>query len=185
MKWLVTALSTTNILLAWAAFYFLPKHPDVAFTLLFCGLLGDLLDGFLARRWQVTSRTGTWLDSLSDVALYLLFPLRYWVIHNGLPLPVALVVMAAGIFRLIRFSLRGFIPSQKGLSYAGVPVYYLQIVLAVTLVAPLSLAWLIGMLVAISVLMVSTIPIRKASLRTFVLGLGIYVVLYFFSRHGN
>lgn len=179
MKWIVTSVSATNILFAWGAFFFLPKNADVAFTLLFIALLGDLLDGFLARRWHVTSKVGTWLDSASDLPLYLLFPVRYWMTTNDLPLAVASVIVLAGVFRLIRFSLRGYLSTPTGLSYVGLPVYFLQILLAITILVPLPLSWLVGLLVLISLLMVSTLPIRKISVPTFLVGLVAYVFIYF------
>jgi cardiolipin synthase len=55
-----------------AAWAILAEH-DAAALLIFAGAgLSDLADGFVARRWGFTSRSGAWLDPIADKLLMLL-----------------------------------------------------------------------------------------------------------------
>jgi phosphatidylglycerophosphate synthase len=45
-------------------------HYAVALAIALCALATDLADGYLARRWRVSSETGYFLDGLSDKAFY-------------------------------------------------------------------------------------------------------------------
>ncbi len=53
-------------------------HPTLAVALLASGILTDLLDGILARRWQVQSDVGSHLDSLADVPFCIAIALATW-----------------------------------------------------------------------------------------------------------
>lgn len=175
MKWLVTSITSIAIVGGWAACGLLFTNELLAFTLLFIALVADLLDGYAARRWHVVSRMGVWLDSTADVALYLLFPLTFWVIHTEVDYWVVVIVASCGLFRLVRFSVRGGLGSSpNGLTYAGLPVYYIQILLALTLVMMPSKLFLSALLLIISFLMVTLLPVRKTSVRTFIVGLVVY-----------
>lgn len=185
MKVIVLTLTTLAIGAGWGAWWLIPTHQGVAWILLFVGLSADLFDGFFARRYNVVSTFGAWLDTVADVALYILFPLRFWMIHFHLPAWVAVAVLAAGLFRLARFSTRGFMQTSGRLSYAGLPVYYLQILLAVTLVWSMPAPMLGMILLSMLVLMVSTISVHKTSVRTFVIGLAVYAVVVVRRLYGN
>ena len=47
-------------------------------VLLLASLLSDAIDGYIARRFNVTSKLGAKLDSLGDMAIYLTIPICAW-----------------------------------------------------------------------------------------------------------
>lgn len=185
MKAVVLGLTSSAVIFGWTSWVLLPTHQQPAFILLIIALTADLFDGYVARRWNITSRLGAWLDTLADIFLYLLFPLRYWQAHDHLPMMVFVLVLGAGLFRLIRFSLQGLKKTNSGLKYTGLPVYYLQIFLALTLIIQLPTIWLSTILALISILMVSRLPIPKTSVRSFVVGLVAYVVIIIITQYGG
>lgn len=60
---LPNALSLSRIPLA---FFFFSQDPLVRLLSLFLAMASDLLDGFLARRWGVSSSFGLWIDPICD-----------------------------------------------------------------------------------------------------------------------
>jgi len=62
------------------AWLILEGHDTAAFLLFAAAGLSDGLDGFIARHWQVTSRSGAWLDPAADKLLMLLCLLALWQI---------------------------------------------------------------------------------------------------------
>jgi CDP-diacylglycerol--serine O-phosphatidyltransferase len=181
MKLFVNTLTIIGIALAFTAVWIFPHFPKTAFVLIFPALIIDLLDGYIARRFNATSTLGKWLDSLSDIPLYLLFPLQYWITENNIPLFIAVIVTICGIFRLIRFSIQGFLQKNGELTYRGLPVYYLQILLVLTIIIPISSIWLSIALISVSIMMISPIKIPKTSIKVFLIGLLVYffILIYY------
>jgi CDP-diacylglycerol--glycerol-3-phosphate 3-phosphatidyltransferase len=56
------------------------------------GAWTDLLDGYLARRWQISSRTGAWLDPLAD-KLLVGAPIVTMVALDRFPLWAAILIL--------------------------------------------------------------------------------------------
>ncbi len=81
-----------------------------ALILLTALIASDWLDGYLARRLQVISRTGTWLDPLADkvmvLGLYVFFAL--WCSLSGAPLtswfwlPITIITLREGYMIVLR-----------------------------------------------------------------------------------
>src|SRR5438874_10068745 len=106
--------------------------PPLAFACVIVAMAFDMIDGPLARKVGVTSRAGGWLDTLTDACIYVLFPAIFWWQAYGLPLGVLAIFGGAGLFRLVRFMLRGFEAEGAKLFYLGMPVFYSQFLLIVT-----------------------------------------------------
>lgn len=151
-----------------------------AFALVVVAMASDMIDGALARRTGVESRLGRWLDSFGDLLIYLLFPAIYWRLAYDLALPVLVLFVGAGCFRLVRFTLIGLTEQRGKLFYGGMPVYYDQLVLALTLAIRLDQLLLSIVLVAVSVLAVSTIPFFKLPVRVLSMGLVVYIAIIAF-----
>lgn len=65
----------------------------VAAAVFVAGALTDLLDGYLARRWNVSTRTGQWLDPLADKA-FVAAPVVTLAALGDFPLWAAVVLIA-------------------------------------------------------------------------------------------
>ncbi len=78
---------------------------DLIFVIIFFLLAcSDGLDGYLARRYQLVSSLGAWLDHVSD-KIFIAFFSTYWLFLDSNPL-VIFVIMASQIRELIALSLR-------------------------------------------------------------------------------
>jgi phosphatidylglycerophosphate synthase len=60
------------LLLAWEG------HRNAFIVLLFVSLVSDAIDGYIARRFNASSRLGAKFDSLGDMAIYLTIPICAW-----------------------------------------------------------------------------------------------------------
>ncbi len=82
LAWLPNSISLIRLLsaplLLWLAS---GAHAGVFAACLMLALASDLLDGWLARRLQVTSPAGALLDSIADIALTLAILLSIWLLH--------------------------------------------------------------------------------------------------------
>jgi CDP-diacylglycerol--glycerol-3-phosphate 3-phosphatidyltransferase len=81
-KIIPNALSMLRILLC-VALAFLPLLSPLFLTVYLLAGVSDMLDGFLARRWGVSSRLGAYLDSAADfllcaVLLFRMLPAFAW-----------------------------------------------------------------------------------------------------------
>lgn len=53
-------------------------HRNAFIVLLFASLVSDVIDGYIARRFNISSKLGAKLDSLGDMAIYLTIPICAW-----------------------------------------------------------------------------------------------------------
>ena len=98
------------LFLAWEGY----RHAFI--ILLFVSLLSDAVDGYIARRFNVSSKLGARLDSLGDMAIYLTVPICAWWLWPQILKQEALfvlIVIAAYIVPLIA----GLIKFRKIPSY--------------------------------------------------------------------
>lgn len=64
-------------------------------VLLFAALVSDVIDGYIARKHNVSSKLGTKLDSLGDMAIYLTVPICAWWLWPQILKREALFVLIA------------------------------------------------------------------------------------------
>src|SRR5690606_1298780 len=88
-------------------------------ALLFLAMLGDALDGLLARRMGLTRAFGRYLDGFMDVLIYLAVPALVFYLSgfNGAWGAVLLLMIACGCVRLAVFNDIGNIEDGGGLAY--------------------------------------------------------------------
>lgn len=115
-----------------AAVLLLLEHSHPHKTLFVTGLvllggIADFFDGFLARRWGVSSEMGKQLDSFADLVTFGIAPVALvnYITqcgHSLLVIFASLLYVAAGAFRLARYNLSDFSKHFMGLpiTIAGV-----------------------------------------------------------------
>lgn len=191
------ALSFGALLTAWAAILVLLRgFFYLSFSLALSALVLDAFDGMLARRLGQESEFGRQLDSHVDVFIYLVYPALacylFLGVSGALGVAALSVFMAAGIFRLVRFTLQGFAATADGArAYSGMPVYYNHLLLLALLALKLYgfqyfEAAASGTLLAAAALMVSRVKVPKpVSVPAFAaLLLGIALLFAFMEFYG-
>ena len=161
MKQVISTLSLLSLTSALAAIIFLLNgRLTIAFLSLFVALAFDMIDGPIARKYGVASKQGAIFDMLTDVPLHLIFPAL--LLHAfGVSIWLLGLFVLAGIFRLVRFTLRGHLDKGDKLYYQGVPVYYSHFLILLYLLFPLPSLLLDFLLVILGLLMVSLVPTYK------------------------
>ena len=178
-----------------AAALVLAGHYWVGCGLLFIAMLGDALDGWLARAWGLTSEFGCYLDSFMDTFMYLVVPallLYQWGMQgvHGVPL---VLMMGCGAIRLSVFNQIGNISNEQGQrAYLGMPVFWSPFIVAGVLFLDIGLPTSVVRLIAdlaitlFSLCMLWHRPFFKfSSLRQMIaltLGLALFCFLIAWSR---
>jgi CDP-diacylglycerol--serine O-phosphatidyltransferase len=158
---------------------------------LFIGLAAvvDFLDGFVARLFKASSEMGKQLDSLADVVsfgvapgmiLYQLLRLSFAQSPTGLDTPmiwlsIAFILPAAAAWRLAKFNLdseqtyhfKGVPTPAAGLLVASFPLIYWNIGEPWARELLLNKWVLIGVILGLSFLMVSSIPMMSLKFKDF------------------
>ena len=84
--------------------------------LLLASLVSDAIDGYIARRFNVTSKLGAKLDSLGDMAIYLTIPICAWWLWPQILKQEALFVFIAIVSYIVPL-IAGLIKFRKVPSY--------------------------------------------------------------------
>lgn len=127
-------------------------------------------DGYLARRWAVTSDFGEQFDSLADMTSFVLAPavlLYLWAASMAgsavWPAVAAVSFVVAGAFRLARFSVGNPAPNR----FSGLPSATAAAVVAMTfLVFADARTWTPALALLLAALMASTLPYPKPTTAT-------------------
>lgn len=134
----------------------------LATSLLFLAMLGDALDGMLARRLKLERNFGRYLDGFMDELIYLVAPALLFYLHgfNGFWSVFLLAMLVAGCTRLAVFNDIGNIKESSeensGLAYLGMPVFWSVFILAGYLLLALVLpAFWLHALLALALLLFS------------------------------
>lgn len=137
MKNLPNILSITRLAVS-GLLFFLGGYPSL-FTILYlyCGI-SDVADGYIARRYKAESAMGAMLDTLGDVAMYLLIVFVFFsqttIFSNTFALVLLLAIIAFKMINLLltklKFGLWGVIHTIAYkvigfLVYISLPLYYL------------------------------------------------------------
>jgi phosphatidylserine synthase len=147
------------------------------------GIILDLLDGHIARKYNIKSKIGTWLDTLHDIVLYLITP-AIWLQNSNEKL-LYLVIFCCGLLRLVRFSNSGLKFKSEKQYYVGMPVYFNVLLIPIILVSSkfsydlLFLELLI--FPSISYLMISNIEFPKWNMQTSAAYLMVFNIIMYVS----
>jgi len=163
------AVSLLSLAVAWAAIGLAVTGQLRASVL--CALLAfllDMADGYIARRFKVSSEFGRQLDSMIDVVNYSVYAAvlsAFYLAPGVLGWALGFLIVATGILRLLRFNIEGFTDDEPVKYYRGIVVVHLSLA-AITLL--LLKQWLgdvalvsVVVLAVLSVLQLSLIRIRK------------------------
>lgn len=107
-KIIPNVITIIRMCLALSLLLFTPLSPGFLFVYLLAGA-SDILDGFFARRWNVSSRVGAYLDSAADFLLFAvlllifipLFVWPFWIVCGMVA--IAAVRIAAMIVCYVKF----------------------------------------------------------------------------------
>jgi len=148
---------------------------SIAFCLILGAILFDEVDGYLARRLEVTTKLGGWLDTVADIFTFLLFPVTYWYQKMHPATLLLALLCAAGVYRLFRHAIWGYQIRGDGLAFIGVPCSSIHVLLGVSLAIPMPTVILETLLILLSVAMVSNIRIPKPTIKYPLAGLTLYI----------
>lgn len=150
------------------------KEPELALIAGIASFVFDSLDGVIARKLKKVTDFGRQIDSFMDAMIYLVFPGYFVLIFMNAYLPLTLfcvgLVLAFGIFRLIRFNEIGFVQNKKGqISYPGLgTAYVFPVIVSLYLINRLLdyriIYFIPIILITMSLAMVSEVPVRKPRL---------------------
>ena len=163
IRHLPNLLSALRLLAApFAAWAILHDHDTVALLVFAAAGLSDGLDGFIARRWRVTSDFGAWLDPAADKLLMLLCFIALFAVGATPLWLLVLVVAASGAIAAGWLAIKAMHlpvaarPLLVGKASTAVQILYVLAVLlllAFDLDAPrlaLSAAWACGLSIILS-----------------------------------
>ncbi|MEX0616423.1 MAG: CDP-alcohol phosphatidyltransferase family protein [Candidatus Woykebacteria bacterium] len=122
-------VSYLALLLAWISILLLINgrfHLSLGTALV--AFIADTFDGFLARRFKQESEFGRQLDSFVDAFIYLIYPSLVFYLHFKLQDLTSVVILyifvLAGVFRLVRFNIVGYVGEKTKMGYPGLPVVF-------------------------------------------------------------
>ena len=105
MKIIPNILSALRIIIAPILLYLAWfGHKKYFIIFLIISLLSDAIDGFIARKLELTTKAGAKLDSVGDMTTYLVVPLCAWWLWPEIlkkEAPYVLIAVSAYIFPLI------------------------------------------------------------------------------------
>lgn len=131
-------ISGIALLFSWLAIVFVIKGLFYAsFGFILLAFVFDALDGYLARFLGLDNKFGRALDGYVDVVNYLIYPaiafFVFFKLTSSLSLISIFVFLAAGVFRLARFEVRGIKKQENKMYYEGLPVFVSPIIILIFL----------------------------------------------------
>ena len=117
------------LLLSWVSILFLLDDKFyLSLGTMLLAFIADTLDGWLARKLKPESDFGRQLDGFVDIFIYLLYPSLVYYLHFKFQDLISVVILyifiGAGVFRLVRFNIVGYIEKKFTKSYPGLPVFF-------------------------------------------------------------
>lgn len=163
-------LSLTALLFAWSsAVLLLGGEVNWGILVMFGSFLFDKLDGYYARKHDISSSFGRQIDSFIDVFAYLVTgALLYHVAlspHPVMTIIVGFAILAFGGLRLVRHASEGFGESGGTSYYVGYTVVHLNFVVLLTYYLDLFVAGWNGWFAAVPILLLC--PLMVSGYRSY------------------
>ena len=136
----------------------------------------DILDGYIARKLNISSALGRQLDSFLDSFNYLIltcfFIYTFLNFNTQLTFLIIFITLTGGVLRLARHNLTGFNKKNNSLYYTGLIVPYTQFAVITIFFTTIHISedtiyLLLPILLIISLLMISDFKIKKVKNYTF------------------
>ena len=121
-------ISAIALLFSWLAIIFVIQNLFYAsFGFILLAFVFDALDGYVARKMCLENKLGRVLDGYVDVINYLVYPAIAFFIFFEMTSIISQIAifafLAAGVFRLARFQIRGIKTQESKMYYEGLPVF--------------------------------------------------------------
>jgi CDP-diacylglycerol--serine O-phosphatidyltransferase len=188
MKYLIVNTFTLfSILISFFATFLLIRGDFyTSLSLILISFLLDMLDGFIARRLDACSKFGRVFDSISDVFIFIVFPIifiyLYFGVDNILQEIILFIFLCSGIYRLIRFTRLGLLVQEENIYYQGMPVFFshpilLTLILFRNIWPDISSGLWPSMIMIYSGFMVSMIRFRKPKSLWSILSISCFILI--------
>ena len=150
---LPNAVSMSRLLLA--ALFVVRREPTGRFAILLIASATDFLDGWIARRSRLTSRTGALIDPIAD-RLFVLTALCAYLVEGAISLGAYFTLLSRDIATVIGYVVARSVPWLRDVEFRarwlGKLVTALQLAtLMAVIVAPRAVPWLVLVVAAASV----------------------------------
>lgn len=153
----------------WAIIFLFRERPFLAIYVAIGAFFLDSLDGYMARKTRTESDFGRLLDTMIDLLNYSLFAallVVIYVVPNILGITLGFIILATGAFRLVRLNIEGFVEKGSKKYYSGLVVCFIPFVTTLLFLSQqlwpgVSASTALLILLPMSLLQVSRIPIKK------------------------
>jgi CDP-diacylglycerol--serine O-phosphatidyltransferase len=159
-------LSLVALFVAWsAALLFLAGEPNWGIVVMFGAFAFDKLDGYWARRRDVSSKFGRQIDSFIDIFAYLVtgaLLFHYELAPNRvLSAVVGFAILAFGGLRLVRHNAEGFDSEGSVSYYHGTTVVHTNVVVVLNYLLVSLVGFWNGWLAAATVLLAAPLMVSE------------------------
>jgi CDP-diacylglycerol--serine O-phosphatidyltransferase len=181
-------ISMFGLACGWLAVVLLLQNlPFIAIIFSIISFVFDCLDGYVARKMHKESEFGRQLDGSFDFFNYLVFSaLLFWkyISPNLFGIIVGFLILATGAFRLIRFNIEGFVVKDNKLYYAGIVVCHILLTTVMLFLIQQFYPQVVSVIaipvmVIVSFLQVTRIPVKKTGAYGFWLALAFALLVIF------
>ncbi len=141
--YLPNTLTVLRIILSPICVYFLvvKSYPAVAFSLFLIASITDAFDGYYARKYNVVSRLGTFLDPLADKIMVVSIFLCFFHLYNNI---VNIYVLSMIVFRDVFVTLIRMVMEYKSHTMVTSRISKIKTVLQITAIIVMFLSIVIG-----------------------------------------
>lgn len=127
-------LSLAALFFAWLSVVFIFRNsPNLSILFMLSAFSLDFLDGYFARKLNLSSKRGRILDSFVDIFTYSIFSSLFYLMFLSPNLFVGIFVgyfiISFGVLRLLRYIGEGIIKDDKGCYYRGFTVLHINVLI--------------------------------------------------------
>ena len=162
-------------------FIFNKSNFNLILILLNFSIISDFVDGYLARKFNASSKFGKIFDLVHDFFLYLIIPVSFLSLLSLNPIAtfILIILILSGAYRLIRFFNIGTVVKDNQIFWTGMPVIYNLLLIPISLTNLAQSYYFIILLCLISIiLMPSKVLFLKLNFKQMTIMLLIFNFMY-------